>query len=211
MRTKIVRWWSYVQTVVVQIGNDTLEVMGGTVQESKYWVNGEAGPPMKGAKVLPFKIGGHKVRYRVPADTKFQFKIFLENNQEIVLRSVKGFMMVELPKHTRESFGSSRGVLGTYEDGLMMARNGTTILEDPVQFGMEWQVRHDEPMLFHNVEGVQHPIPCEMPLITQRRLGEGRISHEQAALVCKDATPVDIDDCIYDVMATDDLDLAGAY
>ncbi|CAB9526735.1 expressed unknown protein [Seminavis robusta] len=34
IRTKIVKWWSYVEQVVVQIGNDTLEVMGGVEQKS---------------------------------------------------------------------------------------------------------------------------------------------------------------------------------
>lgn len=212
IRTKIVRWWSYVQTAVVQIGDDTLEVMGG-VEKKRYWVNGEVGPKLKDSGVQPFTIGGKDVRFRVLSQSQFQFKIFLEDDQSIVLRSVKDFMKVDIQHHTKETFGTSKGLLGTYEEGYMLARDGRSFLDDPHEFGKEWQVHADEPKLFHSLEGVQHPQTCEMPTATQfqRRLGEQLISREAATRACLHAVPEDLDDCISDVMATGDADMAGAY
>ena len=211
IRTKKLRWWSYVESAVVQIGEDTLEVMGGE-KESRYWVNGERGPKLIVSGVQPFTIGGHAVRFRVLSDTQYQFKIFLENGQTIILRSVKDFMKTELYGHTKESFGTSQGILGSYEGGLMLGRDGVTVLEDPNAFAMEWQVRHNEPMLFHDVEGPQHPIACAMPSTTQRRrLGEQKINGEARAKASKHVDHDSVRDCIFDVMATDDLDMASAY
>jgi hypothetical protein len=212
VRTKISTWWSYVQSAVIQIGEDTLEVMGG-YEKKQYWVNGQPGEPVKDSRVMPFTLGGHKVRFRVRSDTQFQFKVFLEDDQQIILRSVKDFMKVDIEHHTKETFGTSRGLLGTYSEGHMMARDGVTILEDANAFGKEWQVLSTEPMLFHSVEGVQHPEVCAMPTETQfqRRLGEQLISHEAAAQACSLVDAADLEDCIKDVMATGDVDMAGAF
>ena len=138
IRTKIRRWWSFVESVVVQIGKDTLEVMGG-VENKYYWVNRKAGPKVQVSHILPFTIGENQVRFRVLSKTQFQFKIFLPDNQSIVLRAVKDFMKVDIQHHTKQAFGHSRGLLGTYEDGLMLARNGTTVLGTADDFGLEWQ------------------------------------------------------------------------
>ncbi|CAB9500148.1 expressed unknown protein [Seminavis robusta] len=216
IRTKIVHWWSYVQTAVVQIGNDTLEVKGG-VAHKEYYVNGKPGPHEEHSKAMPFTIAGHKVRFRVKSKTQFQFKIFLEDDQNIVIRSVKDFLKVDVQNHKKATFGTSRGLLGSYEDGLMLARDGATILEDANEFGQEWQVRSDEPMLFHSVEGVQHPQACTIPNAEQkdqrRRLIEEAvlISYDEAAKACMTEAGTDLIECINDVMITGDADMAGAY
>ncbi|CAB9523466.1 expressed unknown protein [Seminavis robusta] len=38
-RTKIVRWWSYIDQVVVKIGDDVFEVHGGVQEPLPYWIN----------------------------------------------------------------------------------------------------------------------------------------------------------------------------
>ena len=213
MRTKKLRWWSFVESAVIQIGNDTLEIMGGD-HESRYWVNGVLGPKNIVSGMQPFTIGGFDVRFRVLSDHKFQYKIFLNNGQTVILRSVKDFMHVELTGHNAEDFATSQGILGSYEDGLMLARDGITVLEDPNEFGLEWQVHHDEPMLFHNVEGPQHPVKCAMPDHAEperRRLGEQTVSRQAAELACKHVDQESKRDCVFDVMATNDIDMAGAY
>lgn len=212
IRTKIQRWWSFVESAVVQIGDDTLEVMGG-IEEQRYWINGEAGPKLKLSAVQPFTIGGNDVRFRVTSESQFQFKIFLENGQSIALRSVKDFMKVGIERHSKELYGGSMGLMGPYEEGKMLARDGVTILEDPNEFGKEWQVLASEPKLFHNLQGAQHPETCEMPTTTQfqRRLGERLISSEAATRACLHVEPTDLDNCIADVSATGDVAMAGAF
>ena len=210
IRTKIQRWWSYVETAVVQIGPDTLEVMGG-MEPKQYWVNGKPGEKLDESKLMPFTLGGFPVRYRQLTDKSFQFKIFLENDQNIILKAVKDFMRVDVENPTAESFGSSVGMMGSFETGKMLSRDGTE-MADADAFGKEWQVLHTEPMLFHNIEGVQHPETCEMPTVPQdsRRLA-GSISREQAEIACAKVDAGNKKACVYDVMATNDVDMAGAF
>ena len=216
LRLKQVRFWSYVQSVAVQIGDDTLEVRGGFhIPFTEYWVNGKQGPAMKVSHVLPFTIGDHKVRFRVLNDHTFQFKVFLGDKESILLRSVKDWMKIEMQHHTKEIFGNSTGILGHYETGQMWARDGVAVFDeaDTNSFGMEWQVREDEPMLFHNVEGPQYPEQCTMPssVSARRRLGESKITRNAAAKACAHASASDKSDCIFDVLAADDIDMAAMY
>lgn len=214
LRLKQIRWWSYVQSVVAQIGDDILEVRGG-LHSTDYWVNGELGPVVKVSHVLPFTIGGHNVRFRVLNDHTFQYKIFLEGKESILLRSVKDWMKIDLQHHTKKSFGNSTGILGHYESGQMLARDKVTFFDeaDTDGFGMEWQVRDDEPMLFHNTQGPQYPEQCKMPSAVsgRRRLGERLITKQAATKACSHASAGDKHDCIFDVMASDDIDMAAMY
>ena len=98
----------------------------------------------------------------------------------------------------------------------MYARDGVTILDDPNEFGQQWQVLESEPMLFHSVEGVQHPTECAMPDPNlsekkRRRLGESAISPEEAVQACTHVGELEFDACIFDVLATNDKGIARAY
>lgn len=212
IRTKIQRWWSYVESAVVQIGDDTLEVMGG-MENKRYFVNGKPGEKLGSSKLLPFTIGGYPVRYRGLNTHQFQFKIFLGDDQNIVFKAVKDFMRVDVENPTVESFGTSVGLMGSFEGDEMLGRDSVTVLHDPNQFGLEWQVQDTEPMLFHDVDGVQHPQACEMPQARQdqRRRLEGSMSREQAEIACANVGPDFVEDCVNDVMATNDIDVAGAF
>lgn len=216
IRTKQVRWWSFVESAVVQIGNETLEVRGG-LSTSDYWINGVLQPKLIYSGVLPITIAGHHIRYRVLSDIKFQYKIFLNGQQgngaeAIVLRSVKDWMKIDLQNHSKKNFGSSVGILGNYETGQKLARDGVSLLDSTDAFGLEWQVRDDEPMLFHVVEAPQYPKQCKMPSASQsRRLGEHKVSKEVAGKACAGVDPSFLKDCIFDVMASDDPDMAAVY
>ena len=210
IRTKIQRWWSFVESAVVKIGDDTLEVMGG-LEDRRYFVNGKLGEKVSSSRPMPFTIGGYPVRYRGLNTHQFQFKIFLENDQNIVLKAVKDFMRVDIENPTKETFGSSIGLMGSFEGDQMLARDGVTVLDDPNSFGLEWQVKQTEPMLFHSEE---LPVEaCVMPGVvedTRRRL-EGSISYEQAKIACSSVSSNVVEECVNDVMATNDIEMADAY
>jgi hypothetical protein len=38
-----------------------------------------------------------------------------------------------------EDFGNSLGLMGTFGEGVMLARDNSTVIDDPNEFGMEWQ------------------------------------------------------------------------
>ena len=88
-----------------------------------------------------------------------------------------------------------------------------TVIEDLNEFGQEWQVLSAEPKLFHNLEGPQHPQRCTIPVSKdmRRRLRESSISQEEAETACARVDESNRDLCVFDVLATNDLGVAGAY
>ena len=107
--------------------------------------------------------------------------------------------------------------MGSYPDGAMVARDGTTVMTDDTDaFGKEWQVLGSESMNFHKVEGVQHPDECIMPSemsasTKKRRLGESMITKEDAAFACAHAGEDEKISCVFDVLATNDVGFADSY
>lgn len=93
-------------------------------------------------------------------------------------------------------------------------------IEENNEFGQEWQLLPDAPMLFHEVSGIpQAPYEqCNLPskkikAEKKRRLGKARITESPAKVACEKVgvSTKELDSCIYDVMATGDLDMAGSY
>jgi hypothetical protein len=138
----------------------------------------------------------------------------IDEKQAVLFRVVKDFLRVEIMHPTDTAFGGAwRGLMGSHDGGMMLGRDGATLFSDPDLFGLEWQVRPDEPKLFHSEEGVQYPELCAMPtetLSTRRRL-EGSINKEQAEFACAHTNAGDRQDCVYDVMATNDVETADLY
>ena len=105
---------------------------------------------------------------------------------------------------------------GGHDGGHDGGRDGVRELDDFAEFGHEWQVLPSEDMLFRDVSEPQFPAKCTEPEDPRgerrRRLDESSISEEQAEKACahlKDA--VDRKDCVYDILATQDIDMVGAY
>ena len=99
-----------------------------------------------------------------------------------------------------------------------MARDGLTELNDFGQLGNQWQVLPGvDPKLFHALDKPQFPERCLEPEnpqgLRRRRLSESEISVEDAQAACSSQLrdPLAIQDCIYDIMATQDLDMVGAF
>jgi hypothetical protein len=87
------------------------------------------------------------------------------------------------------------------------------------EYGQEWQVRGDEPSLFHDVRLPQHPGVCTLPSLKQtsqlrRRLAATSSEEKLEAEKACEHWGEGKDDCVYDVLATGDLRMAstsGAY
>jgi len=210
IRTEGRNWWSFIKTALVQIGDDTLEVMGGTDSIS-YWMNGgdkkevQTGDASLGDFPLHFRrINGHQTSARID----------LGHGDAIAVETFKDFVRVNIKNASNKAFVGAAGLLGAFPHGAKVARDGVTVMEDINAFGQEWQVGVGEPMLFHEVGPVQAEEECAMPVTTtskERRLGEALIKEEDAALACARVSEGDRDACIFDVMATQDKDMAGSY
>jgi hypothetical protein len=209
VRTQIKTWWSYIDTAVLRIGSDTFEVQGG-LNTAKVWINGvEAALTETG--YLRNKISGYNIHYKDVSKKQKKFRIEV-GKENIAIETFNDFVRVSVKsENNSKNFSGSKGLMGEYPTGKMLDREGE-VVEDTDEFGKEWQVRASEPKLFHATEGVQHPQECAMPVkSTARRLGENLISKEDASLACARVSPEDRDACIFDVLATNDKEMAGAY
>lgn len=215
IRTEIDTWWSYIKTAVLKIGDETFEVMGG--EGLKYWINGKAGKTnLKNGRTLSKQLAGqYKIKFRWMNANQHTFKVELGNGEHILFKTFKQFVRVQVEAWNVRDFVGSSGLMGSFPVGVHFARDNSTVLDDPNMMGQEWQVLSNEPKLFHNIAGPQHPQKCTMPTETEtgrkRRLGEGGITLEEAQAACARVAPVSRDACVFDVLATNDKDMVGSY
>eukprot|EP00980_Cylindrotheca_fusiformis_P010381 scaffold2307_cov123-Cylindrotheca_fusiformis.AAC.5 len=214
IRTKLVRYWSYIQSVAIRLGDDVLEVQGSADPEvgvTNYWFNLEPVGKLT-------TMGGFPVSFHARSQVKRRFEIDLSSKfpgQKIVISAYKEFLKVDFENGTEEAFGKTVGMLGNFATGQTLARDGVTVIDDFTVYGNEWQVLPTENMLFHSISEPQFPKKCiepEDPQGQRRRLDENSLQEEEAEKACAGIQdPLDRKDCVYDVLATQDIDMVGAY
>jgi hypothetical protein len=204
IRTQIRHDFSYIASAALRIGTDVLEVLSGGV----YYLNGVVDAAM------PNAISGFTVSHRQPSDHQHDFVVDLGEGQGLYIKTYKHFVSVMIDKGQSTHFGDSIGLMGDFEMGQMLSRDGETVLNDPNTFGQEWQVLDTEPKLFQAFRLPQHPQVCTLPppktvSRLRRRLLESSIEVLAAEEACAHWGEGK-DDCIFDVLATGDLEMAAA-
>ena len=113
-----------------------------------------------------------------------------------------------------DEFKGAVGIMGQFGTGKMLARDGKTIVVDPNQFGLEWQVQPSESNLFHASRSPQlsNGERCIMPSVEEaqsrgRRLGETK-TRAEAEAACEWWGPGAKERCVIDVILTGDLEIA---
>jgi len=204
IRTKKTKMWSYVSSAVFRIGDHVLEVTGAG-DEAKYWVDGVENPEELG------DLSGYSISFEHVQKKQYKFVVTLDIGS-VVIETFKDMVRVDFHDVAEKDFGKSLGLLGTFRKGERVGRDKMPI-EDIYEFGQEWQVLASEDMLFHNVDGPQAPKKCINPVAKsgRRRLEEFSISQEDAKTACARVSPSDFDMCVFDVLATNDLEIPGAY
>jgi len=207
IRTTRVKYFSYIEKVAVMIGDDVLEFDNDV---ENFYLNGAlAETNVKHHKTL---LGGFIVR-RDPKALSIRLH---DNGSEdrhaglvakIDLHTRKnGFPAVIVDGGHTDVFRGSLGLLGDWETGKRLARDGVTELngEDATDFALEWQVRDDEPLLFKDARFPQFPQTCTPPAPREAtRLGFSNFEKEAEAACAH--WKEDIEDCIFDVIATRDV------
>jgi len=215
IRTKLVRYWSYIRSVAILIGDEILEIEGSDdfveTDELFYWYNLEEQSEIK-------TLGGFSVFAHRQSKKKQKFIIDLSPKypgQSIEVMTFKEFVKFTWHNGSEESVGNSIGLMGNFKTGETLGRDGR-VFNDYTEFGAEWQVRPEDDSLFHNIAQPQFPKTCVLPEDPQgqrrRRLDESNIKEEDAEKACaslKDA--LDRKECVYDILATQDLEMAGAF
>jgi len=180
------------------------------------WINGVEGPqlPPEGAS---FEVEGQTVQCTRTYARRHSFHVNLGGKDHIKLATFKDFISVNVDGFSSDKFAGSSCLMGSFPHGQKFGRDGVTMFDDVDAFGKEWQVTSDEAKLFHEYEdAVQHPQVCVMPAekvsSSRRRLGESAMSEEQAAIACSHVEGKDYEkECMLDVLATHDLEMAGMY
>lgn len=217
IRTKLVRYWSYIKRAAIRIGDDILEVEGSADMEETepiYWFNFDYREKTTSIGGFPLKIttgygANHKHGFEIDLSSKYP-------GAKIMIGTMKEFVKIEFINSTEEAFGNAVGMMGEYHTGKTLARDRVTVIDDFIEYGNEWQIRPMDTMLFHDVSDPQFPKRCVLPEDPQgqrrRRLAESSVTVEQAEKACAGlADELDRKECVYDILATQDLDMAGAY
>jgi hypothetical protein len=210
VRTEQRYFYSFIKTIAMKIGDDLLEfgfnqVLLNGATANKGLTSGSsfdfAGYPVS-FHDEPMPNGRPRKLYRVQTP-----------HEAIVIKVFKQLMAIEIEDASHVNFADAVGITGDYNSGLMLGRDGVTILPDPSDFGPEWQVTSDDPSLFSSVQAPQFPEKCwEAPAIDKVRHLRNGVSQAQAEEACailgEDA---DIEDCVFDIMATGDIEMVGAH
>jgi hypothetical protein len=208
IRTKFRRdIMSYISGATIRIGTDILEVDSQGI----YYLNGEVGAE------LPDDFSGFAFSHTQPTDKQHVFEVDLGGSEKIKFKTYKDFVSVVIEEGQSKHFGDSVGLMGDFEYGMKLSRDGKTVIDDANAFGQEWQVRDTEPSLFQRVRLPQYPMECTLPPPThvsqlRRRLLELSIDELAAVKACAHWGEGKAD-CVFDVLTTGDHEMAvvGAY
>lgn len=208
-RTKIQYGFSYIESAALRLGADILEVSS----HGEYFLN-----DVESAKLPALMAGQFQVNHTLDNgghDTKRQtFHIDLGHTTTIELKTHKQIVSFKMihgnSPEVEKWFGSSSGLMGSFHESKTLARNGVTVLEDPNVFAQEWQVLDSDPKLFQNSHREpQFPELCRLPnkiASKRRKLLGGGVSRDEAAKACAHWKDTERENCIADVIATNDLD-----
>jgi hypothetical protein len=207
IRTEIRREFSFIAFAALKIGKDVLEV----ASQGVYWINGVLNAD------LPKEFAGFEFKHTQPTDQQHVFEVHLGGRERIKLKTYKDFVGVLVEQGQGANFAESVGLMGNFRTGHMLSRDGK-VMDNWNAYGQEWQVRGDEPSLFHDVRLPQHPSVCTLPSPKQtsqlrRRLAATSSDEQLAAEKACEHWGEGKDDCVFDVLATGDIDMAvaGAY
>lgn len=202
---------SYIETAALQIGNDVLEVKALDNRAKAHWINGKIDASLT-------NLGGFPISYftrQKIITTEHSFVVDIGNKEQIILRTHKKLVNVRLISHN-QAFRTSTGLLGRFDGGLRVGRDGETFIANYDRFGSAWQVQPSDPQLFHDEEGQEgtclliDPLAKEEERNLRRRLME-HVSDEAARTACSVAKEEDVENCVFDVVALNDVELAEMY
>ena len=227
IRTEIRDSWSFISAVALKIGHDVFEVHS----DGLHFFNSKEVDLLDHHHTLSEKYPitwSLKYSSKTSGKKAQQFTVNLGTKGEIIIRLFDGFVHLSITDASADDFGDSIGLMGSFANGKLVGRDGETAYdrEDDLKtdaFSMEWQVGNgdDDVTLFRDVgSGPQYPAMCKMPAV-KSSLEARRLATDDHEFVMKaeeacsgyHSSNADMEDCLYDVLATGNLDMAefGAF
>lgn len=192
--------YSYIESAVLRIGDNTLEVSSW----GEHALDGIGGVDLsiENAKLAQFPI--YHTRPSSDSSAKHHvFDVVVGPHQNITFSTFKDLVSVKITEGSKAIFGDSVGLMGSFS-GKLLARDGTPMLvedDGASAFGQEWQVKPDEPLLFRTARAPFAGEKCLLPSEAkqrQRRLGEATIAREDAERACSRFTGTKLENCVFD-------------
>lgn len=225
IRTKIEDFWSSVESAVIKLGDETLEIKAEPGSDEWLWHNGKEVTRNMEDGWNRGHLSGYLYRYKQSTRNVRDVFIHLKGSKEIlVMKTFKSFVRVDINWQESENYYNSVGLLGSHaHNGKRLGRDGVFI-ENVNAFGQEWQVRPEvDGALFHTYEDAVVGKKCVMPpeyhegdnitvaSLRGRRLGASSLTTEMAEKACNHLVDAaDKKACVYDVIATQDLSMASS-
>eukprot|EP00977_Amphora_coffeiformis_P009825 scaffold2257_cov169-Amphora_coffeaeformis.AAC.3 len=220
IRTTIRDAYSNIEEVAIRVGDaHVLEI-----HKDDVFYNGESVPP----EDHPFTFGDG-FRTVITQDGRLKGKLhhIVElGSTKLVIKHSKDFMAISITG-VSDHLGGSIGMLGTFEGGVMVGRQGQ-IFDDFNAFGFEWQVDPaQDPILFQERREPQLPhAKCvmrtkqqsgstrtntsdgDLPQTQRRQLRDSSDLARKAKQVCHKSQPENFKLCVDDILASGDVELA---
>jgi len=217
IRNKRMSMWSFIESSAIRIGKDTFELTGGKDNDD-FLINGIV-QKRKNKNGVVGSISGYDIKFTEVNENSRKFMINLGTNkknnnvEQIIFTTWKSFVSVSVKNPTKDHFDGCLGLMGSFPAGVMVARDGKTVLDDSNEFGQEWQVLSTEPELFSQRGTVGPNDMCSSPssIEMRRRLQSSVVTLKEAENACNSVNKEMKDLCIFDVMATNDKSSSGAY
>ena len=206
VRTTQRDFYSYISAVAMKLGSSIMEVTyDGILIDGKL---------IKLEGSTEFDFHGYKTTFDdTPSESgrkQTVIEVHTGDYEHVTIKVFDKYMAVRVWNPEHKNFLGAKGLMGDYNSDQLLGRDGVTVFEDANLFGEHWQVNDSDPKLFSTTQEPQYPTMCvPAPGVnTGRKLRHG-ITQEQAEDACADAS--DIDDCVFDIMATGDIHIAGAH
>ena len=210
IRTTRAADWSFIEAASISLNGDVMEIGGwGSVIFNGVYTNDK-----QGLGELPDTFGGYSFASVKSNKITHDFRIQFGKGDFLQIKSFKKLIGVFV--HINEDhLKTSHGLMGSTETGDKVGRDGETVFSDNNMFGQEWQVLETEPRLFDSQREPQLPhAKCILPdpsfASSRRRLGE-TMTRKEAERACANLGTATKEACVYDVMQTGDLEIAGAW
>ena len=219
IRTTIQDWFSYVEEVAVKAGNFVVNV-----NKDGFWFDNHL------VSIFPaqedhFRVERWENRNEKTGSTTLIYDIWVKGTKILTVRvphSKYIFVVFRgLGSHNKffgnpdDDIHTSGGLMGEFTTGRTVGRDGITEFEDMEEFGKDWQVQPHEDMLFLTSRAPQLPDQaCVMPTKksnTDRKLSANPGLRKMAEAACEHVDSTLFRECVDDVIATKDVEIAAGY
>ena len=155
IQTTVKDFYSYIDAAVLRVGSVTVEVRGGPDGKGRVWVNGDEQRHSTGDDdVIRLSLAGlESATFRQINSKQFVFTADLGHGDVVKFETFQDFIRVDMDaRNDHTAFAGSFGLMGSFPEGIRIARDQSTILKSSRSLVKEWRVLETEEDLFHSEE-----------------------------------------------------------